>query len=568
MLLGRPVIDYTFNQVHESRMLNAALLTTDSVPAKALARTAGIEVVDRPAELAGDKATVDAAARHAVETWERLHGQSTDIVVLLYGNIPVRPAGLIDRAIEHLRQSGADSVRSVARVTKQHPDWVHRLDGDRMSQFRPNCTYRRQDLDPLYYHDGAVAAVTRRALFGARPDDHQSFLGEDRRAIVCEPEDAVDIDGPIDLALAEAILRTRKPSTTESPMPPKGLCIGSHTIGPDQRVFVIAEAGVNHNGDVETALQMVDVAAKAGADAIKFQLFRAGDLATRGAATAGYQRGTVAAATQQEMLSQLELCDEAFERSARRCREKGILFLGTPFGLREVQRLIALGAPAIKIASTDLTNDLLLKAAVDAGIPLIVSTGAATPEEVDECVAAMQRWRARERLILLHCISAYPTPIDAANLRAIATLGRRYAGPVGFSDHTTSTSTGALAVMAGACVLEKHFTLDPAMPGPDHRMSLAPDGLRAYIAAVREAELARGAGRLGLCAAEQDVRIAARRSVVAQQPIARGMRITREMLTVKRPGTGIPPRELDRLVGCTAACDIPHDAMISWDMVR
>lgn len=210
-LAGRPVIAYTFDHAAASRQLTATVLTTDSEPAKELARRMGIEVIDRPPELADDTATVDAAARHAVGVWEADHGATVDIIVLLYGNIPVRADGLIDRAIEHLVHTKADSVRSVAPVSKQHPDWLHRLDGDRMVQFRSNSIYRRQDLESLYYHDGAVAAVTRAALFGAleTPEDHQAFLGKDRRALIQRPEDAVDIDEPIDLYVAEALLRAK-----------------------------------------------------------------------------------------------------------------------------------------------------------------------------------------------------------------------------------------------------------------------------------------------------------------------------------------------------------------------
>jgi N-acylneuraminate cytidylyltransferase len=205
------VIQYTFDHAGESRRLTGSVLSTDSKTLQATAREAGVEVIERPAHLATDTATVDAAARHAVEVWEANHRQQVDAVVLLYGNIPVRAPGLIDRAIDELIATGAHSVRSVAPVTKQHPDWVFRVNGGRMIQFRPNSIYRRQDLEALYYHDGAVAAVTRAALFAAvdTPDDHQAFLGTDRRAIIQNPEDAVDIDGPIDLHLAEAILRTR-----------------------------------------------------------------------------------------------------------------------------------------------------------------------------------------------------------------------------------------------------------------------------------------------------------------------------------------------------------------------
>lgn len=209
-LLGRPLLAYTLDHARASERLTDFLLSTDCEPAKRLALQQGVAVVDRPAELATETAPVDPAARHAVRWWESRHDRVADQVVLLYGNVPVRAPDLIDRAVDQLIATGADSVRSVAPVSKQHPDWLSRLDGDRMEQFRPNSIYRRQDLDPLYYHDGAVAAVTRAALFGATafPEDHQAFLGEDRRALVQRPEDAVDVDGPIDLLFAEALLRS------------------------------------------------------------------------------------------------------------------------------------------------------------------------------------------------------------------------------------------------------------------------------------------------------------------------------------------------------------------------
>lgn len=215
-LLGRPLIAYTFDHAAASKSLSAVVLTTDSEPAKVVAEEFGVTVIDRPHDLATDTATVDAAARHAVEHFEQTSGERVDVVVLLYGNIPVRADGLIDRAIAQLYATGADSVRSVARVTKQHPDWIHHLNGDRMASFRPNDIYRRQDLSPLYYHDGAVVAVTRKALFDAlrTPDDHQAFLGRDRRALVQGSHEAVDVDEPIDLLMAEAMLRFQEKCPT------------------------------------------------------------------------------------------------------------------------------------------------------------------------------------------------------------------------------------------------------------------------------------------------------------------------------------------------------------------
>lgn len=210
-LLGRPLIEYTFDHALASNRLTAVVLTTDSRPAMQLAQWRGIEVIERPPELATDTATVDAVARHAVETWEARRQQDMAAVVLLYGNVPVRVSGVIDRALEYLERSGGSSVRTVAPVGKHHPDWLHRMDGDRLVQFRQNSIYRRQDLEPLYYHDGAVVAVTRQALFDAlkTPDDTHAFFGVDRRAVVQRAEDAVDVDDTSDLYLAEALLRAR-----------------------------------------------------------------------------------------------------------------------------------------------------------------------------------------------------------------------------------------------------------------------------------------------------------------------------------------------------------------------
>jgi len=211
-LLGRPLIEYTFDHALASKMLTAIVFTTDSHPAKDLARKRGIATIDRPPSLASDTAQVDAAARHAVETWEASSGRRVEAVALLYGNIPVRREGVIDRAVEHLERTGADSVRTLAPVSKQHPDWLHRLEDDRMFQYRPNGIYRRQDLELLYYHDGAVAVVRRAALFDAleTPDNGQAFLGKDRRAIVGTCEDTVDVDEPIDLYIAQAVLTARQ----------------------------------------------------------------------------------------------------------------------------------------------------------------------------------------------------------------------------------------------------------------------------------------------------------------------------------------------------------------------
>lgn len=561
-IAGRPVIDYTFDHALTAATLDAVCLSTDCDEAKNLATQRGIFVIDRPAELASDRATVDAAVRHAVQAYETTHPDfCADVIVLLYGNIPLRPDGAIDRAVRHLIESGADSVRTVAPATKQHPDWLHRLDGDRLSKFRENNIYRRQDLEPLYYHDGAVVCVTRAALHTppAHAEDFHAFFGRDRRAIIVSADATVDIDDAGDLRLAEAVLAAREPGSVR---------IGNATIGRGQRTFVIAEAGVNHDGDVSAAKSLIDAAVAAGADAVKFQAFSADRLVTRTAAACTYQQQhDPHAQTQHEMLRRLELAEGQFAALQQHAARAGILFMATPFSIDDLKMLLGLGVPAIKLASSDLVNVPLLRAAAASGPPMIVSTGAAEWHEIDNAVALIRRSGAGDRLVLLHCVSAYPTPPSRANLRAIEALARRYLVPAGYSDHTAETHTGALAIAAGATVLEKHLTLDRRRPGPDHSFSLEPGAFAEYVRAVREAETMLGDGRITVSDVQVEIRKLARGCVVAARTIRAGEKLSSENLAVKRAGRGLPPTALDGLLGRVALVNITSDSAVMPDMI-
>ncbi len=358
---------------------------------------------------------------------------------------------------------------------------------------------------------------------------------------------------------------------------PDTMRIGSRTVGAEVPVYVIAEAGVNHNGDLATALAMVQAADAAGADAVKFQAFSAERLVTRDAGAAGYQRAT----TQREVLAGLELHPEDFAAIASQCLATGIELLVTPFGTEDVAMLVDLGVDTLKIASPDVTHLPLLSGIGRTGLPVIVSTGAASLSEIDKALEVLATAGTPEAA-LLHCVSSYPTPLREANLRCIGSLARRYGVPVGYSDHTTELATGDLAVRAGACILEKHFTLDPNMPGPDHAMSLRPVELTAYIVRARKATAgvidpsaledwerdAMGDGIKAPREIEGDVRHVARSSVTALVAISVGTKIERDMLTVKRPGGGIPPGEIDNVAGRTAAAAIPADTTITPDMLE
>lgn len=340
-------------------------------------------------------------------------------------------------------------------------------------------------------------------------------------------------------------------------------------------VFIIAEAGVNHDGDVETALAMIDAAAGAGVDAVKFQSFRADRLASRRARKADYQAAaTDPAETQHAMLRRLELSRDGHLRLVERCAARGIAFLSTPFDTESLDLLVRdCGVAHLKIGSGDLTNGPLLLAAARTGLPLFVSTGMGTLGEVEEALAVLayglcdaheppgraafaaayadnaRSGALAERVTLLHCVTEYPAPPGDANLRAMDTLAGSFGVPVGFSDHSTGIALALAAAARGAAVLEKHFTLDRTRPGPDHAASLEPAELTAMVAAIRDIEAALGDGRKTPRPSERRNLAVARKSVVAARPIAAGETLSPENLAIKRPGDGMSPMRFWDLLG-------------------
>lgn len=354
-----------------------------------------------------------------------------------------------------------------------------------------------------------------------------------------------------------------KPSIRRHPL----VDLGHAQVGHGIPAPVIAEAGVNHNGDVDRALQMIDVAAEAGADFVKFQAFRADDLVTENAKLAQYQKRAVAADSQHAMLEALELDRQAFAKLKQRCDDVGAGFLATPFGAEDLRMLIDIGVSAIKIASTDLDNWPLLDACAATGLVVILSTGASLKHEVDATVDRMRQLGCGDRLVLMHCVSAYPAQWSQLNLRRIGSLRQKHNLPVGFSDHCTSTSSGAVAVAAGACILEKHFTLDRTLPGPDHCSSLTPRQFARYVKRIRTIEAALGDGCLDMQTIEADVHLCARKSLVARCDIEPGTVICREVLSAKRPGGGISPSRIQDVLGTTASARITANELIQWNML-
>ncbi len=344
--------------------------------------------------------------------------------------------------------------------------------------------------------------------------------------------------------------------------------VSGRMIGPNHPCFIIAEAGVNHNGDLDLARQLVEAAADAKADAIKFQTFQAERIVSAQTPKATYQiRTTDAGESSHDMLKRLELSPAAHREIQVHCREHGILFFSTPYDRKSSDVLDKLGVPLFKIGSGDITNVPLLEHVARKGRPIILSTGMSYLGEVEDALRVV-REAGDAQVLLLHCISDYPADPKDANLRAIRTLERAFQVPVGFSDHTLGTAVSLAAVAMGACAIEKHVTLDRTLPGPDHQASLEPHELKELVELIRTVEGALGDGRKRPMPSERENLRLARRSIVAEVDVPAGTVLQRSMLTTKRPGTGIPPAQLETLVGRTARTDIEKDALVSWDQIR
>lgn len=341
---------------------------------------------------------------------------------------------------------------------------------------------------------------------------------------------------------------------------------GDRCLGAGQPALVVAEIGINHNGDLDMAKQMVRVAAECGADAVKLQSFRAEEFCAQGVEYEYISEGKAVRESMIEMFRRYEMPYAALAELKQCAQEAGILFFSTPADREALKALTALGVPGIKVGSDDLTNLPLLHDFASVGLPMIISSGMAHLGEVEEAVETI-RAAGNSDLIVLHCISLYPTPMADVHLRRMETLRQAFDVPIGFSDHTAGATAAIGAAALGACFIEKHFTLDVSLPGPDHRFSADPRTLRALVEGVRDVEAALGRSVFTLGAEEEAMRRDCRRSIVARVPIAPGTKLTPELLTLKRPGTGIPPRDWNTVVGRTTRIPLAAEETVTWEAV-
>lgn len=343
--------------------------------------------------------------------------------------------------------------------------------------------------------------------------------------------------------------------------------IAGRRIGPGHPCFVIAEAGVNHNGSLDFARRLIDAAAEAGADAVKFQTFRTEQLVTEDAPKADYQQhATGADESQYAMLKRLELGEAAHRELIAHATARGLIFLSTPFDEASADLLEALDLPAFKIPSGEVTNLPFLAYLARKQRTMILSTGMSTLAEVEAAVAAITRG-GNPPLALLHCVSCYPTAPADVNLRAMETMRSAFPVPVGFSDHTLGSEISLAAVGLGACIIEKHLTLDKTLPGPDHAASLEPAELIALIRGIRNVEAALGHGRKEPALAESNTAAVARKSLVAARDLAAGEVLDAGAIAIKRPGTGLAPAGRDELIGRKARTPIAAGTLFTLEML-
>jgi N,N'-diacetyllegionaminate synthase len=503
--------------------------STDDDGIAAVARAWGAETpFVRPASLAGPEATSTDVALHALEALGETTGTTFRALVLVQPTSPLVEPGDLLAAIARFDSDGG---RPVVSVTPTHPASWHR------DVVAPSARLANPGAATApYVLSGAVYVVAPADLAASR-----RFDPDGASALVLPPSRAVDIDEEVDLVIAAGLLEHR----AIRPVP-----IGDHMLG-DGPVFVIAEAGVNHDGDPVVAHALVDEAAGAGADAVKFQTFDPSALAAADAPTAEYQRAAgVADSDQRAMLTRLALPPDAWPALQAHAAKRGIIFLSSPFDAPSAGLLDRLGVPAFKVASGELTNIPFLVSLARRGRPLLVSTGMADMLEVAAALDAIAD-AGDPPVALLHCVSSYPADPADANLRAIATMRTAFGVPVGWSDHTTGLELPLAAVAAGAALIEKHLTLDRGRPGPDHRASLEPAAFRDMVAGIRLVEGAMGSGDKVPAATERAIAALARKSLHWGGSLPAGAVVSDDDVVALRPGTGLQPAQLPSIVGRT-----------------
>lgn len=545
---GKPLIAHTIEAARAASSIDRIIVSTDDPEIAAVARKFGAEVPFlRPPELAGDATPSLCVMQHALTHLRLAEGCEPEIVVLLQPTSPLRGPSDIDKAVSMLEETGADSIVSVC-ASEHHPAWMKRVEAGRVYPFLedgPEYT-RRQDLPPVYRLNGAIYVTRPRIVI-----EENRILGPDTRAFVMNAESSVDIDSALDLQLASVILQQRHENAPS-------IQINDRVVGPGYPPLVIAEIGINHEGDFRKALKMVDDAADAGCECVKFQCHVVEDEMIPNSVVPGNAKESI-----WDIMSRCALSEDEEVRLKEHVQAKGMIYLSTPFSRAAAIRLEKMGVPAYKIGSGECNNYPLIRHIAAYGKPVILSTGMNDVGSVQPAVEILRQ--AGVPFALMHCTSMYPTPYDKVRLGALHDLAGAFPDAVlGLSDHSLGNYTCFAAVPLGASILEKHFTSDRGWPGPDVPISITPPELKQLVEGTKAVSLALG-GHKTILGEEQPTIDFAYACVVSTRDIPAGELLTAENIWVKRPGTGeIKAIDYEKVLGRKALSRIPQNSQIKW----
>ena len=549
-LCGKPLLAHTI-EAGNHPYIDRLAVSTDAPQIAEIATQYGCPPpFMRPAEFSGDTASSVDVVLHVLDELEK-RGEIYDIVVLLQPTSPLRTAEMVGEAIKYYHAKQARAVVSICPVDHP-PQWANTLpdDGAMDSFLRPEIKgLRSQDLPEHYRLNGALFINDVKLLQQTR-----TFMPEQNcYAFLMDRNASVDIDDETDFRIAEALMEA-------GPVP--SMAFGDRVIGPGHPCFVIAEAGVNHNGDMTIAKKLIDAAAAAGCDAVKFQTFITEKVIARGAPKAQYQKQTTGDGSMDDMVRKWELNHSQHEELIAHCNLRNILFLSTPFDEDSLAMLVELSMPVVKVGSGEITNILLLQAIAETRLPVILSTGMSELFEVDAALRFLRQHNAGP-VAVLHCVSNYPAAPETVNIRAMDTMRRAFRRPVGYSDHTVGFEAPLAAVAHGASIIERHLTLSHDMPGPDHQASTEPEDFKRLVDSIRIVEASLGDGVKRITEREREVRDVARRSIVAARDLPAGHIITMSDIAMKRPGTGLQPGQMDTILGKRLGRAVAQDTLLS-----
>jgi N,N'-diacetyllegionaminate synthase len=548
-LCGKPLITYTLDQAKKSMYIDTVVVSSDDTEILEVCRPYNCIRQKRPLHLAEDTTPTLDVIRHVLRQTEQEQNVIADIIILLQPTSPLRTSSIIDECIEKVVDENLDSVHTVTQV-QEHPSIMFKQERNKHTFNNKEAFFDKQKRKKYSILNGAVWAITRNTVMIT------GLYGEKNGHVMMDRHSSIDIDTFEDWLIAEKRIQT----------PRSEIKIANKTIGDNHPVFIIAEAGVNHNGDLSLAKKLIDVAYDSGADAVKFQTFNPLTGTNSTAEKTEYQKENDGAqGNYQTMLQQLQLSEGQFKQLAQYAKEKGILFMSTASDHESLEIVKRLDVPAFKIGSGHITNIPLLQETAKCGKPMIMSVGMATYTEIDEAIAAIIN-EGNNDIILLHCVSQYPTPIDDANLNMVTELKKEYSSIlIGYSDHTIGNEASIASIALGACMIERHITLDKTMNGPDHKASLELHELKDLVIKAKEMKRLLGTGEKKRTPGEEEVAKKARRSIFAHQNIPSGTIIKNDMIRMKKPETGLKPKYYTEVIGRKTIRDIAADTPLQWE---